>query len=337
MASSRNSASPDSLRKSVASCLRRHLAPGQSLVVGFSGGRDSTALLHALHTLKSEFDFKLGACHINHQLSPNAAKWQSFCQAFCDDIGVKLNVIPVNVPRTSPEGLEAAARAERYNAFGELACDWLVLGQHRGDQAETLIFNLLRGAGLAGAAAMPETRDVRPGMRLIRPLLGVARMEIDAYLIRHGLSWVEDESNVDTDFSRNFIRHQVMPVLQSRFSAVEDNLAAASVRFAEALALLDDLALLDLAGTPPRFPIETVILAKLTESRGRNLLRFLLTQHGARIPSEARLIEALRQLLRAGPDRHPTIVFGDWRMCRRRSKVHLEPVNSEIRKQVCPG
>ncbi len=304
--------------------MSRHLSPGQLLVVGFSGGRDSTALLHALHMLQSDFEFKLGACHINHQLSPNAADWQSFCQGFCDAIGVILNVIPINVPRASPQGLEAAARAERYAAFGELTGDWLVLGQHCGDQAETLIFNLLRGTGLAGAAAMPETRNVRPGLRLIRPLLGVARKKTEDYLLRHGLSWVEDESNADTGFSRNFLRHEVLPVLRSRFPAVEENLSAASERFAEALALLDDLALLDLAGASPSFPVSTAILAKLTEPRGRNLLRFLLSRHGARIPSEARLIEALRQLLDAGPDRHPSIEFGDWRLSRRRDKVHLE-------------
>lgn len=325
MASSRNNESPDPLRKKVAACLSRHLSPGQLLVVGFSGGRDSTALLHALYMLQSDIEFNLGACHINHQLSPNAAEWQSSCQGYCDEIGVNLQVIPINVPRDAAVGLEAAARTKRYEAFGEIVSDWLVLGQHRGDQAETLIFNLLRGTGLAGAAAMPETRNVRPGLRLIRPLLGVARQDIEDYLLRHGLSWVEDESNADTGFSRNFLRHEVLPVLRSRFPAVEENLSAASERFAEALALLDDLALLDMAGAPPSFPVSTSILAKLTEPRGRNILRFLLSRHGARIPSEARLIEALRQLLEAGPDRHPSIEFGDWRLCRRRGKVHLEP------------
>ena len=285
-------------------------------------------MLHALHMLQPDLGFRLGACYVNHGLSPHAADWQTFCSGFCAAIEVKLQVIPVDVPRATSEGLEAAARAARYTAFGELDCDWLVLGQHRGDQAETLLFNLLRGTGLSGAAGMPETREVRPGLRLIRPLLGVARQDIDAYLLKHTLNWVEDESNADTGFSRNYLRHQVLPVLQSRFPAAEENLAAAADRFAEARALLDDLALLDLAGTPPEFPVPTAILAKLPEPRGRNLLRFLLSRHGARIPSEARLIEALRQLTEAGPDRHPLIEFGDWRLSRRRDKVHLEPGNS---------
>lgn len=315
----------------VAVCLRRHLTPGQTLLVGFSGGRDSVALLHALNALKPDVGFQLSACHVNHGLSPHAAEWQMFCRHFCDGLNIPLVIVPVEVSRTSPEGLEAAARAERYRVFSGQAADWLALGQHRGDQAETLLFNLLRGTGLAGAAAMPETRIVRAGMHLLRPLLGVTRKDIETYLNRHELTWVEDESNAATGFSRNFLRHQVLPVLQSRFPAVEENLAAASERFAEALALLDDLALLDLAGAPPSFPVSTASLANLTESRGRNLLRFLLARHGARIPSEARLIEALRQLLEAAPDRHPAILFGEWRLCRRRGMAHLEPVNSEIR------
>ncbi|MBI3525076.1 MAG: tRNA lysidine(34) synthetase TilS [Betaproteobacteria bacterium] len=326
MANSRNSKSPDPLGDALAACLRRHLTPGQSLVAGFSGGRDSTALLHALHRLQPDFGFQLSACHVNHGLSPHAEEWQTFCGDFCDALEIKLQVVRVKVPHGTPQGLEAAARAERYAAFGELDGDWLVLAQHRGDQAETLLFNLLRGTGLSGAAAMQETREVRRGMRLMRPLLDVARKDIESYLQKHALSWVEDGSNADTGFSRNYLRHQVLPVLQSRFPAAEENLAAATRRFAEVLALLDDLAILDLGGAPPQFPIAIASLESMTETRGRNLLRFLLARHGARIPSEARLIEALRQLLEAGPDRHPVIVFGDWQLCRRRGEVHLEPV-----------
>ncbi|MDD5176562.1 MAG: tRNA lysidine(34) synthetase TilS [Sterolibacterium sp.] len=306
--------------------MRRHLTPGQSLVVGFSGGRDSTALLYALHRLQSDIGFQLRACHVNHRISPHAAEWQAFCGRFCDDLGVPLDVLLVDVPRDAAEGLEAAARSQRYAAFGRISVDWLVLGQHRGDQAETLLFNLLRGTGLAGAAGMPETRIVRAGMRLIRPLLSVARKDIEDYLLRHELTWVEDESNADTEFSRNFLRHQVLPLLHSRFSGAEQKLAAAAGRFAEARMLLDELALIDLAGAPPCFPIPIARFVNLPEPRVRNMLRFLLARHKVKIPSEDRLIEAVRQLLEAMPDRHPAIVFGHWQLCRRRGEVHLEPV-----------
>lgn len=331
MENSRNCESPDPLRDSVADCLSRHLSPDQRLTVGFSGGRDSVALLHIAHGLQSTLGFQLTACHVNHRISAQAGEWQNFCDIFCDRLGVPLSVLLVDVPRGSPEGLEAAARARRYAALGGIAADWLLLGQHRGDQAETMLFNLLRGAGVLGASGMPETRSLRPGMKLLRPLLRTERKEIDAYLQRNALSWVEDESNANSGYSRNFLRHEVMPLLQSRFPAAVSTLAGAANRFAEATALLDELAQLDLGGLPPHFPLPLQTLANLTESRGRNLLRFLLLGHGARIPSEARLTEALRQLLEAGQDKHPAVQFGDSALCRRHGVVYLESAKSTVR------
>jgi len=309
----------------VVECLRRHLSPHQRLSVGLSGGRDSVALLHAAHELQTALNFRLDACHVNHRLSARSDRWQEFCGELCDQLDVPLKIIAVDVSNSSRVGIEAAARAERYAAFGGLVADWILLGQHRGDQAETVLFNLLRGTGLAGASGMPQTRAMRPGLRLIRPLLGVARQDINDYLKKHDLKWVEDESNANTGFARNFLRHEIVPALQSRFPAAEETLTAAAARFAEALALLNDLASLDLDGAPPNFPIPTAILEKLTESRGRNLLRFLLVRHGVRIPSEARLIEALRQILYAGPDRHPAIDFGEWTLTRRGNEVYVDP------------
>ena len=326
MANSRNSESPELLHDAVAACLRRHLLPDHLVVLGFSGGRDSVALLRALHRLQSACNFRLAACHINHGLSPRAGEWQLFCQRCCDELGIHLKIIPVTVPRNSSEGLEAAARKVRYAAFNGLSADWMVLAQHRGDQAETLLFNLVRGTGLAGMAGMREVRPLRPGLRLMRPLLGVPRTEIDAYLARHDLEWVDDESNRDTGFSRNFMRHEIFPLLHSRFPAAEGKLASAAGHFVEALMLLDELAVVDLRGSLASFPIPISCFANLSEPRIRNLLRFLLTRHDVQIPSEERLIEAVRQLSTAMPDRHPAIVFGDWQLCRKRGKVHLDPL-----------
>ncbi|TRZ91377.1 MAG: tRNA lysidine(34) synthetase TilS [Rhodocyclaceae bacterium] len=330
MANSRKCESPDPLRDRVADCLSRHLSPSQHLTVGFSGGRDSVALLHIAHGLQATLGFQLTACHVNHRISPQADEWQNFCGIFCDRLSVPLRVMVVDVPRGSPEGLEAAARAMRYAAFGGMDADWLLLGQHRGDQAETMLFNLLRGAGVLGASGMPEMRRLRRGMKLLRPLLRTEREEIDAYLKKNALPWVEDESNASNGFSRNFLRHEVMPLLQSRFPAAVNTLAGAANRFAEATTLLDELAQLDLGGLPPHFPLPVATLTKLTEPRGRNLLRFLLLGQGARIPSEARLTEALRQLLEAGQDKHPVIHFGGRALCRRQGMVYLESAKSTI-------
>lgn len=324
MANSRNCESPDLLSGVVAACLRRHLKPGQTLVVGFSGGRDSVALLHVLHRLQGQIDFHLAACHVNHGLSPHAEEWQLFCHRVCEEWGIPVGVVSVAVPRGSPEGLEAAARNKRYAAFSDVIGDWVVLAQHRGDQAETLLFNLLRGTGLAGMAGMSEIRPLRHGMGLMRPWLNIPRSDIDAYLAMHQLAWVEDESNRDTGFTRNFIRHHVLPLLQSRFPAAERKLASATAHFSEAQRLLDELAMLDLGKLAPIFPLPLSCLTGISEPRGRNLLRFLLARHGVGIPSEERLREAMRQLMKARQDRHPAVVFGNRLLCRRRDQVHLE-------------
>lgn len=194
-----------------------------------------------------------------------------------------------------------------------------MLGHHRDDQAETLLFNLLRGTGLRGASAMAEANG-----RLLRPLLDSGRDEIQAYAAARGLTWIEDESNADTRFSRNHLRHHTLHDLAQRFPGSPANLAAAARRFAEARDLLDDLARLDLAQTED-FPVATTLLATLAEPRARNVLRYLLQRRHIGIPGEERLREAVQQLTQAAPDRHPAIGIGAWRLCRRRGQVVLEP------------
>ncbi len=330
MANSRNSASPDSLPLPVvdaaAVAMRRHLffsANSLRVVVGLSGGRDSVALLSVLKTLQPDFGYTLSACHVHHGLSPHADDWYAFCVALCEQFSVPLSMVKVQVPRLSTEGLEAAARRLRYEAYARLDADWLMLGQHQDDQAETLLFNLLRGAGLAGASGMPETRPIRPGLNLLRPLLGVSRSQIDLYLNEKGIGWVEDESNKDERYSRNFLRRQILPALQERFPAASSRLATTAAHLAEAQDLLDELARMDLAGHPLETPLSVKRLAALPEARGRNALRYWLAAHQVMIPSTVRLQEALRQLCNAAPDRHPRIVFGPWQLTRERGCVVL--------------
>jgi tRNA(Ile)-lysidine synthase len=166
---------------------------------------------------------------------------------------------------------------------------------------------------------MPERNG-----RLLRPLLPVSRKDIVEYANRHGLSWVDDESNADIRYSRNFLRHSILPALRQRFPAAESRLAFAAERFSEAANLLDELALMDLGTYAPEFPLPVELLAGLPEARARNVLRFLLNRSGVGIPSEGRLVEAVRQLVEATPDRHPVLRFGDARLIRRKGFVILE-------------
>jgi tRNA(Ile)-lysidine synthase len=293
---------------------------GQRVVVALSGGVDSLSLLHALLLLGMGVERnQLSAFHVHHGLSPNADQWDEFCRDTCDRLDVPFKSQRVTVERTSKDGLEAAARRVRHAALSTVDADWVMLAHHRDDQAETLLFNLLRGTGVNGAAAMRECNG-----RLLRPLLSISRDDIECYAREHGLKWIDDETNEDRRFSRNYLRQEVIPHLRERFPATTQNLFNAAARFAEARDLLDDLACLDLGTEIADFPVELGILRTLDESRARNALRYLLGQHNVQIPSEARLRECLRQMLEAATDRHPAVVFGRHRLLRRRGWVYLE-------------
>ena len=308
----------------VAACLRRHLEPGARIAVGYSGGLDSTVLLHVLARLAPDPGYRLSAVHVHHGLSPNAEAWSRHCQAVCDALGVPLQVVRVAVAPAG-DGPEAAARAARYRAFAEVRADALVLAHHRDDQAETVLLQLLRGGGLKGLAAMPEARWLRPGwLRLLRPLLDSPRAELEAWARDRGLAWIEDESNRATHFARNALRHDLLPRLEVHFPGAGAVLAQAAAQFAEAADLLDDLAAADAGGTDSGDLSRGLALAPLRalpEPRARNLLRRFLERAGASL-GQAALREALRQLRQARPDAQPGVEFGAVALKRYRDRVY---------------
>ncbi|MEE1924311.1 tRNA lysidine(34) synthetase TilS [Pseudomonas sp. 148P] len=270
----------------LASRVQDKLAPWRDApcwCVALSGGLDSTVLLHVLATLKERP--ALRAIHVHHGLQHAADVWPEHCQRLCDALGVELLVRRVKVVQGA--SLEQAARDARYQAFAEVLQpgELLLTGQHREDQAETLLLRLLRGAGLRGLAAMPECRSLAAGL-LVRPLLDISRDDLLAFALAQGLSWVEDPSNADTRFNRNYLRHQVLPALTSRWPQASRSLARASAHLAEAGELLDELARDDLAraqgvedfswlGLPS---LHLPPLARLSPARQRNALQFWLSR-----------------------------------------------------------
>ena len=288
--------------QAVAACLARHARPGDAVTVGISGGLDSTVLLHATSRLGSDARLDVSAVHVHHGLSPNADAWADSCRKVCGKLGIPITVLRVEVPARSGEGIEAAARRLRHKALSDHPADWILLAHHADDQAETVLHNLLRGAGVRGAAAMPESRG-----RVLRPLLGLARDTLLDYAQSRRLVWIEDESNADSRYTRNFLRNEILPRIASRFPRAGEQLAAAAGRFSEADSLLDDLAALDLRGSAPQFPLLLQLIRELPDARARNLLRAMLTWHQVQAPDERRLGEFVRQLRTAGSDRHPRI------------------------------
>lgn len=318
MAASRNKPSVD-LPGRVGDFLAARLAPDESVCVGLSGGCDSVVLLHL--TSRLGFTGRLSAIHVHHGLSPNADRWSDFCTNYCANLGIPLIKQKVTVDRKNGQGLEAAARQARYAAFTDCAADCLLLAQHRGDQAETLLFNLLRGTGVTGAAAMPAERR-HGNLRLLRPLLDISRTEIEAYARANTLTWIEDESNADLSLTRNYLRHQTLPELTQRFPAAESALNQAAANFAEAATLLDELAEHDWRLADDAGAARLSILRRMSLPRLKNLLRYRLRQLGWRVPVAARLDEFAHQLQTAGPDRHPELVLPEGKMRSALGQLH---------------
>lgn len=314
MVDSRSSRSPEVVA-AFTHWLSRRVSAGARLAVGFSGGRDSAALLHLAASSPRPAGCLLSAIHVHHGLSPRADAWAVHCQALADSLGVPLTVVRVAVDRHAPEGLEAAARAARYAAFSRIDADMLLLGHHRDDQAETVLLNLLRGAGITGLAAIPGARPLRRaggGELLIeRPLLDCPRAAVDDYIADFGIPCIDDESNDDQRFARNFVRHSVMPLLASRFPAAGQRLAEVASHAASSAGLLDEFAQIDDAAAQAGRGLSIVRLRGLSDDRLGNLLRWRLSGMGARIPSSARLREALRQIREARDSCQAEVVFGE--------------------------
>ena len=305
--------------QAVAACLARHVQPGEAVTVGFSGGLDSSVLLHATSRHAADAGLRLSAIHVHHGLSRHADDWVDSCRKFCETLGISISVIRIEVPARSGEGIEAAARRMRHKALADQAADWVLLAHHADDQAETVLHNLLRGTGVRGAAAMPESRG-----RVLRPLLGLGRDVLVEYATSHHLSWIEDESNADLRFTRNFLRSEIIPAMAARFPRVGQQLAAAAGHFGEADALLNDLAALDLGACRPEFPLPLTLFRQLSDARGRNLLRAMLGWHKLQPPDARRLKEFTRQLRAAGTDRHPRLDLPRYSLWCEAGKLHFK-------------
>jgi tRNA(Ile)-lysidine synthase len=296
------------------------LPTGSKLLLGLSGGMDSVVLLHVLNTLAPKLGFTLSAVHVHHGISPNADAWAQFCAGVCARYSVPLVIKHVDIsPLKGAHGIEASARKLRHAAFAESEIPFVALAHHADDQAETLMLQLLRGAGLRGVSAMPLVRE-QGGQLLLRPLLGCSRTELLAYAQQHGLEWIEDESNTDDSYPRNFLRHRLFPVLEERFPAWRDTLGRSASHFAEAAVILEEVALADGAGEP-LLAVEK--LEALSLPRSKNLLRHFLHGHGAPMPQEAQLDDMLSQMRGARDNADVCVNFGDWQVRRYRGFIHV--------------
>jgi len=295
--------------------------------VALSGGVDSVALLLALQQLRRRSArwrrFTLRAVHVNHQLRPAARSWEQHCRRLCAALEVPLVVRRVRVPQGPGRSLEAEARQVRYAALtrampkGEL----LLTAHHLDDQLETFLLQLLRGAGVAGLAAMGEC--TRLGERwLLRPLLSEPRGELETFARASAVAWVDDDSNVDQRFDRNYLRQRVLPLLRERWPAVATVVARSAANLADAQDVLREQALADLERLAPRGPLELAALAELSVTRQRNALREWLRAAGLPLPDRVHLERIRCELPAARADAQPLVRWGTAEVRRFRGRLY---------------
>ena len=299
------------------------------LIVGYSGGMDSHVLLHQLATQRTRRpEHRLEALYIDHGLQAASARWGEHCATVCRALNVPFRVVRVNAQPLDGESPEAAARSARYAAFAaELDADTALLtAHHRDDQAETVLLQLLRGAGPHGLAAMPAVARLGAGW-LLRPLLETDRAALLAYARHHDLRWIEDASNTQLDFDRNYLRQRIMPLLRERWPATTRTLARSAHWCAETAHWLDAEADADLARMVATdgdgLPVSA--LCELDEPRQRNLLRRWLRRLQLTVPDARQVRHIIHDLLTAGPDRQPCVRWPGGEVRRYRATLYAMP------------
>ncbi len=288
--------------------------------LALSGGLDSSVLLALCVEQQSALGFKLQAIHINHQVSAHAAKWADFCKSLCLTHNIQFIEKKVEIDHQSESGFEAEARQKRYAALASCLAkdDVLLTAHHQDDQAETLLLQLLRGAGPKGLSAMPVTKTLGHGL-LARPLLSVTREALRDYAESMKLAWVDDESNTNKSYSRNYLRHDVLPVLTKRFPKAIQALARSANHCAESQALLEEYALSLLKEVEDKAANHLSItkLRALTLPQQRLVVRTWLAQQNVVLPDTIKMDVICHEIIIAGSDRNPCLTLANGYQIRR--------------------
>ena len=307
--------------------IQAHLPSAASgLVVAVSGGADSASLLAALAQpgLPRFRDLPLRAVHVDHALQPAAVGLREACETLCRRLGVPLTVISVAVVAAHGASIEEAARDARYLGLGrELRVgECLLTAHHAEDQAETVLLQLLRGAGLKGLCAMPVCRPWSRGWHL-RPLLDVAQRDLRAFGAAAGVAALADPMNFDTRFDRAHLRLKIWPLIEERWPGAAVALSRTSRHLAEAQGLLDRTASLAVGRLRDGTALSVTGLRALSRPERMNVVRHWLRASGATPPPSARLAEALRQIIAADPDHLPSIRWEQHALRRYRDRLYL--------------
>ena len=277
------------------------------------------------------------AIHIDHGLHPQSAEWAAACEEFCQKLHVDFKSEVVHVDRNAPDGVEAAARRARYRIFfKDLATgEYLLTAHHQDDQIETLMLRLLRGSGTRGLASIADRRQFGGGW-LVRPLLGLSRAKLEAEARAMGIGWIEDPSNADTSMDRNFLRHDILPMLRQRWPGMGETLGRAARLAHESAAMLDVLAEFDGRNLGKGHVLDAEGLRQLSSERRRNVVRYHLRSRGLTAPSEVQLRTGLTQLLSARADAQPILRWPGGQIRRYRNRLYILDFDPDYAQQTLP-
>lgn len=293
--------------------------------IGLSGGIDSIVLLKLFSRLREQYsELNLSAIHVNHGLSNHAQHWEQFCQTTCQQLAIPLQIKRAQVTKIPGQGLENSARRIRYQAYHQSTADVIILAHHQNDQIETMLSQLLRGSELHNLAAMRAISE-RKGKLLWRPLLNCSKKQLLDYAQQYQLRHIEDLSNQDNQYLRNYIRNQVMPLFLTYDAQIKSKLAQSVIQFQQLADELDAIGHQDLIdcylcstssqtaaanewndNTPP-LAINLAKFQQLSRSRQFRLLNLYLKNQHLPLPGASRLYEFIRQVHAAAPDRHPSL------------------------------
>ncbi|WP_336818444.1 tRNA lysidine(34) synthetase TilS [Cedecea sp. MMO-103] len=309
--------------------LQSFLHPHRQLLVAFSGGLDSTVLLHQVVTLRDTLQpgLNIRAMHIHHGLSPRADSWVEHCRAICEKWNVPFEVAYVQLP-SGGQGVEGEARAARYQALSDslLAGEVLLTAQHLDDQCETFLLALKRGSGPAGLASMPAILPFSDTL-LLRPLLATSRAQLEEWAGVHRLSWIEDESNQDDKYDRNFLRLRVVPLLQQRWPHFSRSVARSAALCGEQEQLLDELLAEQLDNLmSPEGALHIESMLAMSEARRFALLRRWLSWHRAAMPSRASLQHLWQEVALSREDANPRLRLGEHEIRRFQGELYWVPL-----------
>ncbi|MGB1262768.1 MAG: tRNA lysidine(34) synthetase TilS [Cognaticolwellia sp.] len=305
----------------------------QPIVIAYSGGVDSQVLLVVLAKLKQQGQLNnpIKVCHVNHGLSPNAKQWQAFAKQQAQHYALPFVSFELNLKKQAQHSLEALARDGRYQALTKASNEpaYIVTGHHLNDQAETFLLALKRGSGVKGLSAMSMSLNLGRHS-LVRPLLAISRADIVAYANQQQLTWIEDESNQDLAFDRNFLRQTVVPVLEKRWPSINKAITRSAEHCFEAQQLLEELAqqdLVDCQRSANKLSVSS--LNKLSEARVKNLIRYFLSRHNVLMPTSQQLQQIFQQL-NAEPDKSPAIQLANGCLRRFKDELYLTAIYQDI-------